>query len=60
MTHFLDSRFTDGGKVVSLTRRPPFISRKIPRYVPKSSLNNRQLDINLSDLECKKYVDVSK
>jgi hypothetical protein len=27
--HFLDNRLTDGGKVVSLTRRPPFTSRKI-------------------------------
>jgi hypothetical protein len=24
LSHFLDSRLTDGGKVVSLTRRPPF------------------------------------
>jgi hypothetical protein len=24
LPHFVDSRFTDGGKVVSLTRRPPF------------------------------------
>jgi hypothetical protein len=28
--HFLDNRLTDGGEVVSLTRRPPFASRKIP------------------------------
>jgi hypothetical protein len=28
--HFLDTRLTDGGKVVSLTRRPPFALRKIP------------------------------
>jgi hypothetical protein len=28
--YFLDSRFTDGGKVVSLTRRPPFTPKKIP------------------------------
>jgi hypothetical protein len=27
--HFLDSRLTDGGKVASLTRRPPFTPRKI-------------------------------
>jgi hypothetical protein len=27
---FLDSQFTDGGQVVSLTRRPPFTPRKIP------------------------------
>jgi hypothetical protein len=26
----LDSRLTDGGKIVSLTRRPPFTPRKIP------------------------------
>jgi hypothetical protein len=24
LPHFLDIRLTDGGKVVSLTRRPPF------------------------------------
>jgi hypothetical protein len=29
-THFLDCRLTDGGDVVSLTLRPPFIPRKIP------------------------------
>jgi hypothetical protein len=27
---FLDNRLTDGGEVVSLTRRPPFIPRNIP------------------------------
>jgi hypothetical protein len=27
---FLDNRFTDGGEVVSLMRRPPFTPRKIP------------------------------
>jgi hypothetical protein len=30
LPHFLDSRLTDGGEVVSLTRRPPFTRRKIP------------------------------
>jgi hypothetical protein len=30
LPHFLDNRPTDGGEVVSLTRRPPFTSRKIP------------------------------
>jgi hypothetical protein len=25
-----DNRLTDGGEVVSLTRRPPFVPRKIP------------------------------
>jgi hypothetical protein len=30
LPHFLDNRFTDGGEVVSLTRRPPFIPTKIP------------------------------
>jgi hypothetical protein len=29
-TFCLDSRLTDGGKVVSLTRRPPFTPRNIP------------------------------
>jgi hypothetical protein len=29
--HFLGSRLTDGGEVVSLTRRPPFTPRNIPR-----------------------------
>jgi hypothetical protein len=28
--HLLDSRITDGGEVVSLTRRPPCTPRKIP------------------------------
>jgi hypothetical protein len=28
--HFRDSRFIDGGEVVSLTRWPPFTPRKIP------------------------------
>jgi hypothetical protein len=30
LPHFLDNRLTDGDKVVSLTRRPPFTPRKIP------------------------------
>jgi hypothetical protein len=29
-TFSLDNRLTDGGKVVSLTRQPPFTPRKIP------------------------------
>jgi hypothetical protein len=29
LPHFLDNRLTDGGKVVSLTRRPP-LTPKIP------------------------------
>jgi hypothetical protein len=29
LSHFLDNRLTDGGEVVSLTRRPPFPLRKI-------------------------------
>jgi hypothetical protein len=28
-THFLENRLTDGGEVVSITRRPPFTPRKI-------------------------------
>jgi hypothetical protein len=28
--HFLDNRLTDGGEVLSLMRRPPFISRNLP------------------------------
>jgi hypothetical protein len=28
--HFLDNLLTDGGEIVSLTRRPPFTPRKIP------------------------------
>jgi hypothetical protein len=27
---FLDSRLTDGGEAISLTRRPSFASRKVP------------------------------
>jgi hypothetical protein len=30
LPHFLDSLLTDGDKVVSLTRRPPFTPRKLP------------------------------
>jgi hypothetical protein len=30
LPHFLDNRLRDGGKVVSLTRRPYFTPRKIP------------------------------
>jgi hypothetical protein len=30
VSHFLENRFTDGGEVVSLTRRPPFTPRQIP------------------------------
>jgi hypothetical protein len=29
LIYFLDNRLTDGGKVVSFTRRPPFTPRKI-------------------------------
>jgi hypothetical protein len=30
LPHFLDNRLTDGGEVVSLTRRLSFTPRKIP------------------------------
>jgi hypothetical protein len=30
LPHFLDSRLTDSGEVVSLARRPPVTPRKIP------------------------------
>jgi hypothetical protein len=30
LPYFLDNQLTDGGEVVSLTRRPPFTTRKIP------------------------------
>jgi hypothetical protein len=30
LPHFLENRLTDGGQVVSLTRRQPFTPRKIP------------------------------
>jgi hypothetical protein len=29
LPHFLENRLTDGGVVVSITRRPPFTPRKI-------------------------------
>jgi hypothetical protein len=30
LLHFLENQHTDGGEVVSLTRRPPFTYRKVP------------------------------
>jgi hypothetical protein len=30
LSHFLDNRLTDGGEVVSLKRRAPFTTKKIP------------------------------
>jgi hypothetical protein len=30
LPHFVDSLLTDGCEIVNLTRRPPFIPRKIP------------------------------
>jgi hypothetical protein len=30
LPHFLDNQPTNGGEVISLTRRPPFTLRKIP------------------------------
>jgi hypothetical protein len=30
LPHFLDSRLTNSGEVVSLAHRPPFTPRKIP------------------------------
>jgi hypothetical protein len=32
LPHFLDNRLTDGGKVVSLTRRPPFTPQEDSWY----------------------------
>jgi hypothetical protein len=32
LPYLLDNRLTDGGKVVSLTRRPRFTPRKFPRF----------------------------
>jgi hypothetical protein len=32
LPHYLDSRLTDGGKVVSLTRRPPFTPQEDSWY----------------------------
>jgi hypothetical protein len=32
LPHFLDNRLTDGGRVVSLTRRPPFTSQEDSWY----------------------------
>jgi hypothetical protein len=40
--HFLDSRLTDGGEVVSLTYRQPFTSRKIPGTHFSQTLNRLQ------------------
>jgi hypothetical protein len=36
--HVLDNRLTDGGEVVSLTRRPPFTPRKIPGTLTSSGI----------------------
>jgi hypothetical protein len=33
LPHFLDSRLTDGGEVVSLTRQSPFTHRKYSLYL---------------------------
>jgi hypothetical protein len=30
LPHFLDNRLTDGGEIVSLTHRPPFMPGNIP------------------------------
>jgi hypothetical protein len=32
LQHFLDNRLTDGGEVVSLTRRPPFTPQEDSWY----------------------------
>jgi hypothetical protein len=32
LPHFLDNRLTDGGEVVSLTRRPPFTPQEYSWY----------------------------
>jgi hypothetical protein len=42
LPHLLDNRLTDGGKVVSLTRRPPFTPRKIPNTLSVKRLSRPQ------------------
>jgi hypothetical protein len=42
LAHLLENRLTDGGEVVSLTRRPPFTPRKIPGTHFSSRLNPPQ------------------
>jgi hypothetical protein len=37
ITHFLDNRLTDGGEVVSLTRRQPCSPMKIPGIISEST-----------------------
>jgi hypothetical protein len=39
--HFLDNQSTDGGEVVTLTRRPPFIPQKDRSIVPQATSNPR-------------------
>jgi hypothetical protein len=41
--HFLDKRLTDGGKVVSLTRRPPFKPRKISFLLEVESIQGHSV-----------------
>jgi hypothetical protein len=33
LPHYLDNRLTDGGKVASPTRRPPFTLKNIPVHI---------------------------
>jgi hypothetical protein len=47
LPHFLDSRLTDGGEVVSLTRRPPFTPSKIHSthwYDPRAIVRLEEFD----------------
>jgi hypothetical protein len=67
LPHFLDSRLTDGGEVVSLTRRPPFTpqedsrSRKILLNAPFFPLVlSHELGFSLVGVECDDCVQGSK
>jgi hypothetical protein len=52
---FSDIRLTDGGKVVSLTPRPPFTPRKIPRQIWREYANHTNNVINIINLYNYKY-----
>jgi hypothetical protein len=49
--NFLDSLLTDGGEVVSLTRRPPFPPRKIPSSQRLSRPQDHNAAVRIRSIE---------